>query len=459
MALSYISQAAAESNSLILGTHAAGDLLLMFAFRDGATTAATVPAGWTSVGVNAGTACASVVAYRVATSSAEVSGTWTNATNLTCHVYRGQRFVGPPVINSGGQSGTGTSVSYSGITTMTDPGNSWVARFAGHTSIDTALESPPAGHTLRSDSVGAIAEVAGFDTNGAVSSSAFASVTVNGTSGNWITKTIEILAQPSSTIALDNTSSLPATTGSTTISWSHTITSNTNGILLVGIAYTGSSTTVSGVTYNGVAMTPTTTTYAITTSYFLAQYYLLLPATGTHNVAVTFSNSTTFAQGGGVSLTNVAQSAPEAVATTNAITAGTIGGSITTISDNAWIVDVIAMTSSASAFTAANIQAFNNADTTSSRVVAGQYGGPYTPAGSKTSNWTITPATTRTWGHIMAAIAPYSGVVTPPATTGQIKVWNGSAWVAKPVKVWNGSAWVIKPVKYWNGSAWVTTPY
>lgn len=44
-------------------------------------------------------------------------------------------------------------------------------------------------------------------------------------------------------------------------------------------------------------------------------------------------------------------------------------------------------------------------------------------------------------------------------STGQIKVWNGSAWVAKPVKVWNGSAWVTKPVKVWNGSAWVETNY
>jgi hypothetical protein len=35
------------------------------------------------------------------------------------------------------------------------------------------------------------------------------------------------------------------------------------------------------------------------------------------------------------------------------------------------------------------------------------------------------------------------------------KVWNGSAFVEKPVKVWSGSAWVQKPVKHWNGSAWV----
>lgn len=43
----------------------------------------------------------------------------------------------------------------------------------------------------------------------------------------------------------------------------------------------------------------------------------------------------------------------------------------------------------------------------------------------------------------------------PPAGGGLIKVWNGSAWVEKPVKVWTGSAWVTKPLKRWTGSAWV----
>jgi hypothetical protein len=43
--------------------------------------------------------------------------------------------------------------------------------------------------------------------------------------------------------------------------------------------------------------------------------------------------------------------------------------------------------------------------------------------------------------------------------TGQIKVWTGAAWEAKPMKVWDGASWVTKPVKFWNGSAWITTPY
>lgn len=46
-----------------------------------------------------------------------------------------------------------------------------------------------------------------------------------------------------------------------------------------------------------------------------------------------------------------------------------------------------------------------------------------------------------------------------PTAGGNIKVWDGAAWVAKPVKVWTGTAWVAKPVKRWTGTAWVLTTY
>ena len=36
-----------------------------------------------------------------------------------------------------------------------------------------------------------------------------------------------------------------------------------------------------------------------------------------------------------------------------------------------------------------------------------------------------------------------------------IKVWDGTAWNAKPVKLWDGTAWVTKPIKRWNGTSWV----
>ncbi len=45
---------------------------------------------------------------------------------------------------------------------------------------------------------------------------------------------------------------------------------------------------------------------------------------------------------------------------------------------------------------------------------------------------------------------------TPDAVAGgEIKAWNGSAFVSKPVKYWTGAAWVTKPIKRWNGSTWL----
>jgi hypothetical protein len=43
----------------------------------------------------------------------------------------------------------------------------------------------------------------------------------------------------------------------------------------------------------------------------------------------------------------------------------------------------------------------------------------------------------------------------PAHIPGRPQVWNGSAWVEKPMKAWSGSAWEEKPVKVWNGSSWV----
>lgn len=65
-----------------------------------------------------------------------------------------------------------------------------------------------------------------------------------------------------------------------------------------------------------------------------------------------------------------------------------------------------------------------------------------------------------TWDAGLAGVLFDLDYFTPAAVGGgQLKVWNGTAWVAKPVKVWNGTAWVTKPVKVWNGTAWVTTTY
>lgn len=46
-----------------------------------------------------------------------------------------------------------------------------------------------------------------------------------------------------------------------------------------------------------------------------------------------------------------------------------------------------------------------------------------------------------------------------PPVGGNIKVFDGSDFVAKPVKVYDGADWVEKPVKVYDGADWVPTNY
>lgn len=184
--------AAADINSIpTMPAHQTGDLLLAYAYRDGGTTL-TVPAGWnvalapTAANTNVG-----VLAWKYAASNSEVSGTWTSATNLAIHVYRGADKVDPiGAVNS--FQGTGGTLTY-GALTLEEPGGSWVATFVGTRSA-TSAEVPPAGSSNRSNYVNttATSEIAGHDTNGAVST--FPQIIGGASGGNaYVSISVEIL--------------------------------------------------------------------------------------------------------------------------------------------------------------------------------------------------------------------------------------------------------------------------
>lgn len=116
-------------------------------------------------------------------------------------------------------------------------------------------------------------------------------------------------------------------------------------------------------------------------------------------------------------------------------------------------------------------------DWSSSGTSSLSWNAPFTQLGRQTHLWTTGSFTTSSYSRT-AYLAWTSGavdgtlaggfketwlaavmVLRPIQTGGNTKVWNGTAWVAKPVKVWDGTAWGAKPVKIWNGSAWVTTTY
>ena len=138
--ISRIGSASAEATTITIPAgHHQGDIILIAAFRDGNTTNPSVPAGWTTITVTTdGTTCSTSVGWKIATSNSETSGTWTNATGLMCHVYRGVDHISPfgvqtatPSPSLTANAGT-TSPSTYGATTGVNKGrmnNQWFVAF------------------------------------------------------------------------------------------------------------------------------------------------------------------------------------------------------------------------------------------------------------------------------------------------------------------------------------------
>jgi len=182
------------------------------------------------------------------------------------------------------------------------------------------------------------------DSNGTVGTGAQTLVITNTTPGGTPVGWMILSMAPAPGIELDATSSA-ANQSSYPITVSHTC-SGSNRILIVGVTCANSSAaTISGVTYNSVAMTQIATINETTNqnrSSWL--YYLIAPATGAHDVVVSFSATPTdFANVGVASYTGVMQSGqPDAfgTATSGASTVTSSSKSITTIADRCWLVGI-----------------------------------------------------------------------------------------------------------------------
>ncbi len=135
--------------------------------------------------------------------------------------------------------------------------------------------------------------------------------------------------------------------------WSHNIDGGDNRVLVVTIAVEDNNELVTmdvnSITYNGVSMNPITGSNIVVSSggteLKTQMFYLLeadLPEPGHYTVAITYEGSVLQRLGGSFSRANVAQQAPEAVATNSNTGQDTISTDITTVTANAWVVDVVA---------------------------------------------------------------------------------------------------------------------
>jgi hypothetical protein len=185
-----------------------------------------------------------------------------------------------------------------------------------------------------------------------------------------------------------------AVTGDAHAGYSHTCT-GTNLGLFVGILTDG---TVSGCTYNGVAMTLVASILGSPAGNSEYLFYLSNPATGAHTVQASGSTATQLAQS--ASYTGVSQTGqPEAFNTNTSPGSTSISASVTTITDNAWLV----------AFARTNPGSFSAGTNTTLRGVASSYNIFDSNAGQTPPGSFSLQATTGVSGEkamIIASIAP-----------------------------------------------------
>lgn len=196
-----VGTATASATTVTVPAHQAGDLILIFAMHGGSGTLPTVPTGYTLVLAKAnGTVLGTRSGYKIATSSSDTSGTWTNATEICCHVYRPAAGNVLAIGASAFNSSTTNTVNYPALTLLRTDGTSWVAGFAACGNTSETISTPPSGMTNESSITGASYAAAGHDTEGGVSSWSSTSVTTTGTAVASVSNVIEIMSLPSGSV-------------------------------------------------------------------------------------------------------------------------------------------------------------------------------------------------------------------------------------------------------------------
>ncbi|TLY39614.1 MAG: DUF2341 domain-containing protein, partial [Nitrospirae bacterium] len=188
-ALSRVSKASAQANSVAITTPSVGDLILVFAHRDGSTTAPTLATNYTNINSSGANTNSSRIGYKISDGTETTSGTWTNATSVAVVVYRGQHAT-TPIGATGSGGASSNAIAYNTFTLQVTDGTSWVVGVGGHRTA-TNVGQAPTGMQLQTSAT----DVAASDTNGGVSSWSTQSVTVNASSG-WSSWAIEIRATP-----------------------------------------------------------------------------------------------------------------------------------------------------------------------------------------------------------------------------------------------------------------------
>lgn len=216
-----------------------------------------------------------------------------------------------------------------------------------------------------------------------------------------------------------------ATGSASSLSWSHTVGSGTNRILVVGVSIRRANRVVNSITFGGVNLTQAGSQNSAANISRMEMWYLLNPPSGPATVTVTLAGASDFVAGA-VSFSGIDQTVPLGPF---ASASGTgLSGSVTTASaPNEVVVDIVASPGTALSLTPGASQTSNWILGTGN---AGNdvQGGSSTTAGasSVTTSWALGAATDWAIGAISLKPAPYPNIVLtmvqnssspPPGTT------------------------------------------
>lgn len=172
MTTSFVGAAAAESDTLTMPSHQAGDLIIGVATRYSSSVIPTLPAGWFYLAERANANRYAVYGFKIAANASETFETWTNGELVAVGVWRDDANYLVPGAYAGYSQASGTACRFEDLTADTTAliskqrASSWVAGFAGSSLNSLAIQTPPTGMTNRVSVAGTTdGEIAIHDTN------------------------------------------------------------------------------------------------------------------------------------------------------------------------------------------------------------------------------------------------------------------------------------------------------
>jgi hypothetical protein len=196
MALTRTQAVSANTTTATITTPTVNDLILVFAYNANSATAPSAANLYTDSGSATVGTTAARVGFKLSAGTETNCGTWTNATNVVCHVYRGYDLdaslnvaggLVPFTTNAGS-----TSISFPTYAGITPSGNDWIVAFAAANSATSGFASNTTGGTVLTHTTNQIT-IGGWDTNAGVASYSTTSLTIV-TSSPWISTVFNMTA-------------------------------------------------------------------------------------------------------------------------------------------------------------------------------------------------------------------------------------------------------------------------